>query len=94
MDNALADKCAIIAEGHGTKALSGAAEWLHLMAAPVFAIMALVTGLSGNGAMTMLCAHEASPLSGMAAMYALMSAFHIGPWLTMFSRRRISAVND
>lgn len=94
MDNAISDKSTVTAEGHGAKALSGAAEGLHLMAAPVFAIMALVTGLSGDGGMAMLCAHDASPLGSMAAMYALMSAFHITPWLRMFSRRRISAVND
>lgn len=88
MDHVPTDKRAVAAEGHGVKLLSGAAEGLHLMAAPTFAIMALVTGMSGNGPMTMLCAQETSPLGSMAAMYALMSALHVGPWLKLFSARR------
>ena len=84
MDNALAGQCAAT-ESHGAKALSGAAEWLHLMAAPTFAIMALVTGMSGDGAAAVLCVHDASPLGSMAAMYALMSAFHLTPWLKLLS---------
>ncbi len=93
MDEALVDTRAAIARGHvarghGAKAiLSGAAEWLHLMAAPTFAIMALLTGIGGDSAMAMLCAHDASPLSGMAAMYGLMSAFHLTPWLRLMSKR-------
>lgn len=94
MGDVLVDKRAAVAEGHGAKALSGAAEWLHLMAAPTFAIMALATGLSGDGTMAMLCAQETSPFGSMAAMYALMSAFHIAPWLKLFSKRRIVAVNS
>jgi uncharacterized membrane protein YeiH len=74
----------------GNAAARGAAGWLSLAAAPTFAIMALLTGVSGGGARDMLCAagQDASPLSGMAAMYLLMSAFHSAPWLMlMFSRR-------
>ena len=69
-------------------ATSGAADWLSLAAAPVFAIMALLTGLLGGGAMDMLCsaAHGASWLGGMVPMYALMSAFHLGPWLRLIAR--------
>ncbi len=85
MDDALAGKPAVVAEGRCVKALSGAAEWLHLLAAPTFAIMALVTGMSGDGAAAMLCAQAASPLGGMVAMYALMSAFHLTPWLKLLS---------
>jgi hypothetical protein len=66
----------------------GAADCLSLAAAPVFAVMALLTGLSG-GAMDMMCpAHGASLLGGMVPMYALMSAFHLGPWLKLASRSR------
>lgn len=64
-----------------------AARGLSLAAAPTFAIMALLTGFSGEGAPAMLCAHDASPLSGMTAMYVLMSAFHLTPWLTLISGR-------
>lgn len=93
MDEALVDTRAAVARGHGARGhgakavLSGAAEWLHLMAAPTFAMMALVTGNTGDSAMAMICSHDASPLSGMAAMYGLMSAFHLGPWLRLMSRR-------
>ena len=62
------------------------ANWLSLAAAPTFAIMALVTGVAGNQAM--LCAAgQGSPLSGMAAMYALMSAFHLVAWLKLVAVR-------
>lgn len=67
----------------------GAADWLCLAAAPTFAIMALFTGVLGAGQAEMICStHGASPLSGMALMYLLMSAFHAGPWLKAISSRR------
>jgi hypothetical protein len=68
----------------------GAADWLYLAAAPTFAIIALLTGVRGEGAMDMLCAagQHASPLSGMVPMYLLMSVFHSAPWLKLISRRR------
>ena len=64
------------------------ANWLSLAAAPTFAIMALLTGVAGNQA-NMLCAagQAMSPLNGMAAMYALMSAFHLAPWLKLVAAR-------
>jgi hypothetical protein len=63
--------------------------WLGLAAAPTFAIMALWTALFG-GQPEMLCTgmQHASPLNGMALMYALMSTFHSAPWLRLLSRRR------
>lgn len=64
-----------------------AADWLCLAAAPTFAIMALLTGLSGNP-MEMFCMHTGSPLGGMVPMYLLMSAFHVPPWLTLIARWR------
>ena len=77
---------------NSTTATTGAADFLYLAAAPTFAIMALLTGVIGD-ASDMLCsaAHGASPLSGMAAMYLLMSAFHLAPWLKLFSSRRSGA---
>jgi hypothetical protein len=62
---------------------------LSLAAAPTFAIMALLTGIQDGGMSGMLCsaAHGASPLSGMAPMYLLMSAFHSAPWLKLVAGR-------
>lgn len=65
-------------------AARGVADWLSFAAAPTFAGMALLTALSGSP--DSLCA-SASPLSGMAAMYGLMSAFHLSPWLRLLGRR-------
>jgi hypothetical protein len=68
----------------------GTADWLCFAAAPTFAIMALLTVALGGGPRDMLCsaAQVASPLSGMAWMYMLMSAFHSPPWLKLISSRR------
>jgi len=69
---------------------NGAADWLSLAAAPTFAFMALLTAVPGSGPLDMLCstASGASPFTGMGLMYLLMSAFHLGPWLRLISRRR------
>ena len=61
-----------------------AAGGLPLAAAPVFAVLALVTG---GDAADMLCMHGGSPLGSMATMYWLMSAVHAAPWLRLLSRR-------
>jgi hypothetical protein len=69
-------------------AASGAAGWLAFAAAPTFAVMAVWTGAFGDRP-DMLCTAmpDASPLSAMALMYALMSAFHAPPWLKLVFRR-------
>ncbi|MDQ8732022.1 hypothetical protein [Bradyrhizobium sp. LHD-71] len=68
-----------IKRGH---AAPGLADWLALAASPTFAIMALLSGVLGADPAAMLCATaHASPLSGMTAMYLLMSVFHAAPWL-------------
>ena len=64
----------------------GAADWLRLAATPAFALMALATANDAPGEMICSAAH-ASPLSGMAPMYLLMSAVHAGPWLKRLSGR-------
>lgn len=69
------------------RASGTAAEWLSLAAAPTFAIMALLTGVLRSGLLDMLCS-AGSPLTGMVAMYLLMSVFHSGPWLKLLSSRR------
>jgi hypothetical protein len=66
------------------------ARWLGLAATPTFAAMAVVTGLSEARAGTLLCGAAPSLLGGMALMYALMGAFHLGPWLRLVSERRLS----
>ncbi|WP_202049567.1 hypothetical protein [Sphingomonas sp. So64.6b] len=68
----------------------GAADWLSLAAAPTFAAMALSIAVLGSGPADMLCAavRGDSPLSGMAAMYLLMSAFHSAPWFRLISNWR------
>ena len=71
-------------------AARGAADWLCLAAAPTFAIMALLTGVSA-AARRRCSASAASPLSGMTPMYLLMSAFHSAPWLELISGRRRSS---
>ncbi|TJV06753.1 MAG: hypothetical protein E5Y12_03580 [Mesorhizobium sp.] len=74
----------------------GIADWLCLVAAPTFAVMALLSCLQGGDA-AMLCMGS-SPLTGpsltgpsltgMPAMYLLMSAFHLAPWLRVISSRQ------
>ncbi|MDU0339337.1 hypothetical protein [Bosea rubneri] len=62
-----------------------AADWLALAAAPTFAAMGLLTLVFENGAPTLPCAAMpgAAPMNGMAAMYLLMSVFHLAPWLRL-----------
>ena len=65
----------------------GAADCLCLAAAPAFAVMALLTSLSGQS--DMICSATRGPfLSGMVPMYVLMSAFHSVPWLKLIRDRR------
>ena len=66
-----------------------ATDWLSLAAAPTFAVMAMLTGILGNGQPDILClaAEHSSPLGGMTLMYVLMSAFHSTPWLRLISSR-------
>ncbi len=70
---------------HHAAALGG---WLGLAAAPTFAAMAVLTVVSSSDA-DVVCgaAHGVSVLGGMAPMYALMSAFHAGPWVRLVSGR-------
>jgi len=80
-------------DDEGAAAARGIANWLGLAAAPTFAIMALLTGVLGDGKMAMMCSSAADPsfLGGMVPMYLLMSAFHSAPWLKLMagrSRRR------
>jgi hypothetical protein len=69
---------------------AGAARFLSFAATPTFMFMALWIGMF-NDHRDMLCMpmHDASPFSGMVVMYALMSIFHMAPWLKLISSRRM-----
>lgn len=72
--------------GAGTRGIAG---WLSLAATPIFAVMALLTAISPDGAMGALCGSgHGFALGGMAPMYLLMSVFHLAPWLRFASDRR------
>lgn len=76
----------------GGRALEAAIRLLSLAAAPTFAVMALLAGSADAGAGDMLCAaaQHASPINGMAVMYALMAAFHSAPWLKLIFSRSLA----
>ena len=65
----------------------GIADWLCLAAAPAFALMALFTCIQGESSALCMGA-SASPLTGMPAMYLMMSAVHLAPWLRVMSGRQ------
>ena len=56
-------------------------RWLALAAAPIFALMALLTAVAGDGH-TALCSQVGQPsmIAGMVPMYLLMATFHLAPW--------------
>jgi hypothetical protein len=70
-----------------------AAGLLALAAAPTFAIMALVSGRAGDTDMLCSSVQAGLPLSPMATMYVLMSAFHLAPWLTLMFGRTAAREN-
>jgi hypothetical protein len=57
---------------------------LSLGAAPVFALLAVLTAVQGSGPGDSLCsAMPGAAPHGMALMYGLMSVFHVAPWLRL-----------
>jgi hypothetical protein len=72
----------------GGAAARAAAEWLGLAAAPTFATMALLTAGFADGAAPFCSVTHAPFMSGMVPMYALMSAFHVAPWLRLIAAGR------
>ncbi|WP_040678607.1 hypothetical protein [Nitratireductor pacificus] len=62
-----------------------ASRWLGLAATPTFAVMAWISATGATG-MTMCSAVPAFiPINDMALMYALMSLFHLSPWMKLLS---------
>jgi hypothetical protein len=66
----------------------GIADWLCLAAAPTFAIMAILSAVTGGADMICSSMQGASALDGMVTMYLIMSAFHLPPWLRILSSHR------
>jgi hypothetical protein len=62
---------------NGREARLSAGDWVGLAAAPSFATLAFLSGLSGGEG----CG--AQLVDGMTAMYGLMAAFHLPPWLKL-----------
>jgi hypothetical protein len=62
---------------------------LSFAASPVFAVMALLSLVDGSRHAMLICGAAGDALSpnGMTAMYLLMSAFHVAPWLTLAADR-------
>jgi hypothetical protein len=74
---------------HENTATLSIAYWLCLAAAPTFALMALLSCIQGGDAAMLCMGMSTSPLTGMPAMYLLMSAFHLVPWLRVISGRQV-----
>jgi hypothetical protein len=89
MDNTLFSNAGDAYAMRGDAAGTPAASLLSLAAAPTFVVMALWSAIAGGPA-EMMCGSGDSTLSlnGMTAMYALMSVFHVSPWLTLLSNWR------
>jgi hypothetical protein len=67
-----------------------ATGWLALAASPTFGVMALIA--ANHAAPVGLCSSGSGilPIDGMAAMYLLMSLFHLSPWVKLVSGRPAS----
>ena len=69
----------------GAIAAPGIARFLCLAASPTFALMAWIA--AHDAPPMALCSPGSTllPVSGMSAMYLLMSLFHLSPWLKLVS---------
>ncbi len=61
------------------------ADWLMLAAAPLFAVMTLVTVLAPAPDAALLCGGDATGFGGMTVMYGLMAIVHLAPWLRLIA---------
>ena len=62
------------------------ARWLGLAASPTFALMALIAAADAPPLALCAAGVRILPVDGMTAMYALMSLFHLPPWLKLVGR--------
>ena len=64
-------------------------NWLALAASPSFAVMAVISAAQGTSPDAMLCGalQGALPMTGMTAMYVMMSVFHAAPWFGIVGPR-------
>jgi hypothetical protein len=76
-------------EAWRTTLARGAADAVCLAAAPTFVVMALLSCLPSGNPYEPVCSamRHAAPMTGMAWMYLLMSAFHLPPWLKLITLR-------
>jgi hypothetical protein len=65
----------------------GAAAWLALAASPTFALMAWTTANAARPIAFCSSGPATLPIDGMAAMYVLMSLFHLSTWLKLAAGR-------
>lgn len=67
--------------------LVNAACRLRFAAAPTLALMAWISAVGSPGMALCSAAPAFLPINDMALMYALMSLFHLSPWLKLLSAR-------
>jgi hypothetical protein len=65
----------------------GAANGLRFAATPTYAVMAVLNGFPDSANMMCSAMHDPWSLGGMPVMYALMSTFHLVPWLKLVLRQ-------
>lgn len=65
--------------------VADAVALLAYAAAPVFGLMAGLSGLGASGMSICSSAAAILPIHDMALMYLLMGLFHLSPWLRLLS---------
>lgn len=63
-----------------------ATTWLVFAAAPIFALMALLSITNASPLALCSAGSRLLPIDGMTAMYLLMTLFHLPPWLKFANR--------
>ena len=68
------------------KSSHDAGAWLGFAASPIFALMAAISAAAAPAMSTCSSMSGGFSVDSMALMYALMSLFHVSPWLRLASR--------